>query len=170
MPDPIENTSAPEVSQPAVQPQSEPSGNVAPNIDSELDAALDKAFSSQPEPQPNEPKAPPVENKAPSNQTPPEPKKLDKPIQEDKPLVSPESLDKDPPKKQEGWTALKNDYKRAHKIIESRDGEIVRLKAAIAEKGTTSQKEVETLKSQIEELSRFRAMVDIQADPEFVSK
>jgi len=171
MPDPTTQPNpAPSVPPSSVPVQGEPPG-VGPDIDNELDDALTKAFSSnQPPAASNEEKPKPVENKVENNSPQPEQKKSDKPVAEDKPLPKPESLEKDPPKKQDGWTSLKNNYTRAHKTIEARDAEITKLKATLAEKGTVSQKEVDTLKSEIDELRKFRAMVDIQADPEFVSK
>lgn len=175
MPDPIAPLNpVAEVPQPIVQPQVEPSGIVAPNIDNELDDALSKSFAGMTQnttTKPiNEEKPKPIEDKAASDKTQSEPKKSDKPIQEDKPLPKPESLDKEAPKKQDGWTSLKNNYARAHKVIESKENEIAKLKATLAEKGTVTTKEVETLKTEIEDLRKFRAMVDIQADPEFMSK
>lgn len=172
MPDPIKESPVAAVPEQIVQPQAESSGIVAPDLERELDDALSKQFSGVTQnvtAKSNEEKQKPIENKIESNSTQSDPKKLDKPIQEDKPLPKPESLEKEAPKKQDGWTSLKNNYTRAHKVIETKDAEITKLKSALAEKGTVTTKEVETLKAENEDLRKFRAMVDIQADPEFVS-
>jgi hypothetical protein len=178
-------------------PASEVTTQVEPHIDSELDAALSKSFGTfgtpnpvpsqsqskepvQSAPQEKEPvktgEFPIEENRSeakPSN----EPKQNEAPKQtlsEDKNIPDPESIG-DPSNKasaatKEGWSALKNNYKKAHRLVQDKDEEISKLKAVIAEKATGSQKELEEFKSKISELEKYRAMVDIQADPEFVSK
>lgn len=165
---------------PAIEPAANSPQNpvvVAPNIDSELDAALSKSFPQNAIPN-NEPvkeeadksevKVDPKVEQKPQGKS--EDKKADKLIAAEKPLLSPDEVDKIEPKKQDAWTALKNNNKNAHKMIEARDAEIVKLKAVVAERGQLSQKELEALKKENEELAKYRAMIDIEADPEFVSK
>lgn len=159
-------------------PQQEPTsnangeGNVAANIDSELDAALNKAFASKepaPEQKPVE-KLPNEKSKGKETVAKTE-EKTEKPkAAPEGDLPNPDSLDNTPAKKQEGWNAIRNNYKRAHRMVAERDEEIRKLKSGLAEKSTTTSKEVETLKNEIKELSRYRTMIDIQADPEFMSK
>lgn len=171
--------------------QNETPPNIAPNIDSELDAALSKSFAGvQPQekidasPTPKKDVAPsaPV-NDEPSRQEAVQPKgelksevkqeikseETKKPAGDDKPLLSVDEIEK-MDQKQASWTALKNNNKRAHRTIEQKDQEISKLKTTIAESNESHKKEVETLKSNIAELEKYRAMIDIQADPEFVSK
>lgn len=163
-PEPVQNT-APE--NPHLENVTDP--GVAPGLDQELDNALEAAFKDTPK---NEPK--PVEKvKEDKKQTEKSELKEDKKQEPEKPqgeLPSPESLDNDPPKKQQGWTALKNSYKQAHKVLEQKEEEIRKLKSGLAEKASLSTKEVEALKNEVKELSKYRSMIDIQADPEFVSK
>jgi len=176
MPDTI--TEAPPVTQsippPEAPVQTSNEEQVVLNPDNELDQALSKAFS-------NEDRAPDKKSTEKSANEKPKAKETiekveskqgqtdQKPVAEDE-LPNPNSLDQTPAKKQEGWNALRNNYKRAHKIVSERDEEIKRLKSGLAEKSTTTSKEVETLRNEIKELSRYRTMVDIQADPEFISK
>lgn len=164
------NLNTPPIEQEQIQEQS-----VAPNLDGELNDALSKHFANDLPLETNEkPKEEANKEKIEDKVEPkPEAPKTEKPI-EPKSLPNPESIDKNPPKKgqssTEGWNALRNNYKAAHKLVQERDEEIKKLKSSVAEKGQLSQKEVEALKSEISELSKYRAMVDIQADPEFVSK
>lgn len=168
MPDqPIENTS---------------SNNIAPNIDAELDAALGKSFASfdksppeevveKPAPVASDPvkKAEPVIEKD-KVELKPEEKKVEKPIENEKPILTPEEVDKIDQKDKGAWGAIKNANKRAHSMIEQKDAEIAKLKSTLAEKGSASQKELDAIKAEKAELEKYRAMVDIQADPEFISK
>lgn len=154
--------------------QEQPQESVAPNMDGELNDALSKHFASEAPIEQNE--KPVEEKKEPveiNSEVKPDSPKAEKP-QEQKTIPHPDSIDKTPPKKgqssTEGWNALRNNYKTVHKLAEERDAEIKKLKAVVAEKGSISTKEVESLKSEIAELNKYRAMVDIQADPEFVSK
>lgn len=156
-------------------PVQDPPANIqiAPDFDTEFNNAFEKSLQDFKVSDPEKPKEPDV--KQDPEKTEPESKPDDKKKVEEGPLPDPESLDQNPPGKgssqaKEGWNALRNNYKRVHKIAQERDEKIKKLESTLAEKGTTTQKEVETLKSQIEELSRYRAMVDIQADPDFVSK
>lgn len=166
--------------QPAATPNSTESLNpviTPPNFDQELDAHLNKAFESlipkQNEPKIEEPKKveskrkDPIEEKQESKA---EIKKSDKPIEVEKPNINPQEIDKIDPKDKGAWGALKNANKNAHKIIEERDAEISKLKSVVAERGQMSQKELDTLKAENGELSKYRAMIDIQSDPEFLSK
>lgn len=157
-----------------------PPENVAPNLDAELDAALSKSFPNNGIPNETEKNEPPKQEvKAeakPEVQADIKPetkrgdKNQDKPIVDEKPLLTAEEVDKIEPKKQDAWTALKNNNKRSLRLIEQKEAEIAKLKAVVAEKGALSQKEVEALKLENGELSKYRAMIDIEADPEFVSK
>lgn len=168
--------------------------SIAPGLDAELDAALNKSFASRmapeakneavpkndkpiPEQAHNEPKREVVQpdrrelkdEKEVKNETPP------KKDEDDKALPDPETIGDAPsgkagPTAKEGWNALKNNYKKATRIITEKDSEITKLKATLAEKATASQKELDAIKAEKAELEKYRAMVDIQADPEFVSK
>lgn len=163
--------------------------NVAPNLDNELDAALAKSFKNlapkqdvvekektvAKEDAKPEAKAPEkeitIELKKPSKENQEPSKKEFKSSEEEKPLPNPENVDDNPNGKgQAAWSALKNNYKRAHRIIEQKDQEIVKLKTSLAERSSLTQKEMEDLKSQNQELVKYRAMIDIQADPDFISK
>lgn len=167
---PESNQSIPPVGENAPDPIETP---VAPNMDSELDDVLNKHFSKDTEPtQTEKPPEKPTNEKPKEKET---SSKVEAKSEKPKPaaegdLPSPDSLDSSPAKKQEGWNALRNNYKRAHKLVSERDEEIKRLKSGLAEKGATTSKEVEGLKNEIKELSRYRTMIDIQADPEFMSK
>jgi len=162
-------------------PETPIQSNVAPNLDSELDAALSKSFNGRIKQSPDAPETK-VNSEEPRNEIKknPEPvkedvkpeslKKTDKPVENEKPILTPDQVEKMDPKKQDGWTAIKNSNKRAHGMIEQRDAEISKLKATLAEKSSATQKELEGIKAKMSELEKYRAMVDIQADPEFVSK
>lgn len=166
--------------QPAATPTATESLNpviVPPNFDEELDSHLNKAFENlipkQDEPKIEEPKKieakvkEPIEDKQDAKV---ESKKADKPVEVEKPTAKPDDIDKIDPKDKGAWGALKNANKNAHKIIEERDAEISKLKAVVAERGQMSQKELDALKAENGELSKYRAMIDIQSDPEFLSK
>lgn len=161
---------------PAIEAPQEQTSNVAPNLDAELDAALSKSFPNNGIPNETtkieEPKVEvKVETKTEAKpESKPESKKEDKPADPEKPLLTLEEIEKIEPKKQDAWTALKNNNKRNIRLNEQKDVEIARLKGLVAEKGALSQKEVEALKAENAELAKYRAMVDIQADPEFLSK
>lgn len=145
---------------------------VAPNLDDELNDALSKAFPSQSnEPQPKK-EAPKVEKPTEKAKEPEKPKEDPKPAPKEPKaeLQKPEEITEDPPKTQDGWIAQKKRYKQAVQAIEQKDNEIKKLKAGFAEKGSATAKEVEDLRNEIKELSKYRTMVDIQADPEFISK
>lgn len=146
----------------------------APNLESDLDAALSKTFSPENfktethEEKPVEKEVKPEEKPAVKAEAPVE-KSANKAPADD--AVSddetPSSLS---PKNKDGWSVLKTNYKKTQRLAEEREVEINKLKKTLAEKGTLTQKEVDSLKAEIAELSKFRAMVDIQADPEFISK
>lgn len=144
-----------------------------PDADSSLDGALEKLFNRTPEAQPNEnptknPEPPtPVKREDPKPESTP---KQDKVEATGDSLPTPDQIQDSPSKNQQGWNSLKNNYKRAHKVISDKDQEIAKLKQSLSERGETSTKEVEDLKKQIEELNGYRAMVDIEADPEFSNK
>lgn len=150
---------------------------VPPNFDEELDAHLNKSFEShipkQNEAKIEEPKKVEVKTKETIEDKPEskiEVKKSDKPVEIEKPLLTPDEVDKMEPKKQDAWTALKNNNKRSLRALEAKEAEIAKLKAIVAERGQMSQKELDALKAENGELAKYRAMIDIQADPEFLSK
>lgn len=162
---------------PAEVSQNSPQNPVvtSPDLDAELDAALSKSFPNnspapENEPDPKETKKDPEVKAEAEPKAKVDAKKQDKPAEAEKPLLTPDEIDKIEPKKQDAWTALKNNNKRSHSIIKEKEEEISRLKAVVAEKGALSQKEVEALKAENGELAKYRAMIDIQADPEFLSK
>lgn len=171
MPEEIQqNPSTPQAA--SVQSASNANIILPPDADPSLDNALEKMFNNNPEPIPNEK---PIEESKPNSDKPVEIKtettpKQDKNVINNDPLPDPDKIENNVPKKQDGWNSLKNNYKRAHKVIAERDQEIIKLKSSLSERGEISNKEVEALKKQIQELSGYRAMIDIQADPEFVSK
>lgn len=147
------------------------------NIDLELDTALSKSFASHIKSEaPKE--APPIqENKEVKNEKEIKPveqaqdkPKATEPTEDAKPLLTAEEIEKINPKDKGAWGAVKNANKRAHSMLEQRDVEIQKLKATLAEKSSNAQKELEAIKKEKTELEKYRAMVDIQADPEFVSK
>lgn len=167
--------------------QNETPPNIAPNIDSELDAALSKSFAGMqpqekiepavspkkdvppPAPVDEQPKPEVLPNKTEPVKAESKNEEVKKPAGDDKPLLSVDEIEK-MDQKQASWTALKNNNKRAHRTIEQKDQEISKLKATIAEKTSEAQKELEALRAEKTELEKYRAMIDIQADPEFVSK
>lgn len=147
---------------------------VPPNFDDELNDTLSRAFPEAAPKNENKntetPKAEvkaekPVETKSEQTQ---DNKPKDKPVASEKPLLTPDEIDKVEPKKQDAWTALKNNNKQAARIITEREEEIKKLKAVVAERGLMSQKELDALKAENSELSKYRAMIDVQADPEFL--
>lgn len=166
-----------------------PDANIAPNIDAELDDALSKSFAGAG----NAPEHVPVveKNKAPDEAgkvavKTEEPKvelkpeleiKNEKPKEvpvEDKNLPDPDQISDQAAGKsntsKEGWAALKNNYKKAHRLISEKDTEIAKLKSTIADSSAASKKELEAIRAEKAELEKYRAMIDIQADPEFISK
>lgn len=167
------NPPAPTQNEPPANPHLEGvEANVAPNMDSELDSALNAVFKNQPINE-EKPAETPKEDKKQQQPEKPEPKE-DKQTDKSKKPVQGELQEREKvvetPKNQQAWTALKNSNKEAHKIIQEREEEIRKLKSGLAEKGSLSTKEIEDLKKEVTELSKYRTMVDIQADPEFVSK
>lgn len=178
MPDPIEPIN------------NETPSNVAPNLDAELDAALNRSFANivgnkeNPAPPPEEKSNPPGDSvdtekpkQDPVSKEPvkPEVKIETKPeakSEPQKPLPHPDSIGDDPTGKtsklgKEGWNALKNNYRTAHQMAEKLESENVKLKKTIADSKENSQKELEAIRKEKAELEKYRAMVDIQADPEF---
>lgn len=151
-----------------------------PDFDAELDAVLSKSFPTaapkqEEEVKKDEPKSiEPAKTQSSENDSDKsrhlEPAKADKASAVEKPALTPEQVDKMDPKEKGAWGAIKNANKNAHRMIEQRDSEITKLKAVIAERGELSQKEVEALRNENNELAKYRAMIDIQADPEFLSK
>lgn len=153
-----------------------PEVNTAPDFETEFNNAFEKSLAgykaAEPSDKPAEAPPKPVENPKPVDVK-PDAKKDTKP--DEGPLPDPESLEQAPPGKgsaqaKEGWNALRNNYKKAHRLAQERDEKIKKLETALAERGTSTQKETNDLKKQIEDLARYRAMVDIQSDPEFISK
>lgn len=154
------------------QPEISPDIKAAPNLESELDAALSRTFSPENfKIESHEEK--PIEKEVKLEEKPIEKQELkvekgsNNPSTGDSDNTLPDKLS---PQSKDGWNAIKTNLKKAQRLAQERDDEIKKLKETLAEKGNLTQKEVESLKSQIEELSKYRAMVDIQADPEFISK
>lgn len=116
-------------------------------------------------------KEPPKES---GNKTPPRPevkKETNKKEEKVGELADPSTIQ--PPKglsqkSVEGWEALKREHKAAYEMSKRQSGKIKELEAIVAERNQLTAKEVETLKKQVEELSPFRSMIDIQHDPEFI--
>lgn len=66
-----------------------------------------------------------------------------------------------------GWNTMKANSKLLHNENQKLSEKVKALETVVTQKGGMSQKEIETLKSQIEELKPFRQMVDLQHDPDF---
>lgn len=160
----------------ADQPIENSSPNIAPDIDAELDSALSQSFTDPiNNPVINDPPKQVVEkNEAPKpiveEKSEPKSENKNKPIENEKPILTAEEVDKIDQKDKGSWGAIKNANKRAHAMIQQKDDEITKLKSTLAEKGSASQKELDAIKAEKAELEKYRAMVDIQADPEFISK
>lgn len=168
-----ENTPTPAApAAPSANPIS-PDLKEAPNLDNELDDALSKAFTEKHE------EPPPVkktsEEKKSENVEPKANVKEDgeKPKQQGE-LPDPEAIEANAPGKssqsKDGWNALRGNYKKARELLTQREEQDKKTKAAFAEKEASHTKKVQELEGQLKELSKYRTMVDIQADPEFVSK
>lgn len=150
----------------------------APGLESELDNALNKSFASNMEKN----DAPIKEKELIENEKPIEEKanveepkqevkaKQEKQVEVEKTVLNPDEVEKLDRNEKGAWGAIKNSNKKAHAMVKERDSQIEKLKSALAEKGSVSTKEVETLKAEIEDLRKYRAMVEIEADPEFISK
>lgn len=67
-----------------------------------------------------------------------------------------------------GFITLRENYKKNKKILVEKDEKIAKLEVALAERGQTTSKELEDLKKERDDLKGYRAMVDYQADPEFI--
>lgn len=163
----------PETTPPIATIINPPENEPQPNREAQLDDSLSKLFgndtssNSKPVEQPEKP----VEKPSPE-----EPKAQQKPVeskQDTNKVSEPEKVEEgdfNTKPSKEGWKILKENRARDKKIILEKDQELEKLKASLAEKGQTTSKEAEALKKEIEELKSYRAMVDIQADPEFVAK
>lgn len=168
------------MAEPIIQETTDTGIKAAPNMESELDDALSKSFAANmAAPEPSEKPKEQIESEKPieekANSKVEEPKqevkaKQEKQVEVEKTILNPDEVEKLDPKSKGAWGAIKNANKRAHSMIEEVKAENSKLKAAIAEKGSVSTKEVETLKAEIEDLRKYRAMVEIEADPEFISK
>lgn len=95
-----------------------------------------------------------------------------KPVIEPK-IVDPESIKMAKDLKGEalaGWNTLKKNSilinEERKRLLEKNKA----LEATVANKGGATQKEIDALKTQLEELKPFRQMVDIQHDPDFVKE
>lgn len=156
----------------------------AQESDNSLDSALGEMFKNTNEDKSNEKQAPAskdkVENQAPDAQGQKDVQPVDK--GEAKPetrksveLPDPETIGEAPSKKNsakpsERWEDMRKNYKEAYSRITDSQRQIEDLKKQIAERSEGSNKEVEKYKQELTELSKYRAMVDIQADPEFMQK
>lgn len=143
---------------------------VASGGDNELDDALNAVFKREPTKNEEKPTEKAQENKKQPEKSELKEDKKPEQSQQKRELPTPESLDNDAPKNQKSWTALKNNYHASVSIIKQKEEELNKLKAGLAEKSALSAKEAEELKAQVQELSKYRTLIDIQADPEFISK
>lgn len=158
-----------------------PVGN--PSDYSELDAALSKSFPSNVKQDKADPVQPEVKEDAKNEKadskgdvkqdSKPEIKneqKTEEKKEIEKPVLTPEQIDALKPQDKGAWGAIKAANKTAHKMIEQERAENAKLKAALAEKEGLSKKEMEALKSEKANLEKYRAMIDLEADPEFIAK
>lgn len=147
-----------------------PANEPQPDRQAQLDNDLEKLFDS-PESKPKA-ESKPVESEKPDNKI-ADPKEEPKAEKKDSgKLPEPEKaeVDDSKPKTKEGWKVLRDNYEKSKKTLVEKDSELAKMKAALAEKGQLTSQEAETLKKEIEDLKSYRAMVDVQADPEFISK
>lgn len=161
-------------------PPPEPPQNQDTDVDPSLDAALSDLFKTkaQPTPAKDEKKNPDPISQEPrkegENQSAPkteDKKKESKPAEQSKPLPSPEAIpDPGKLKNREGWDTLKDSYSRAHKSLGEKDKEIDTLKRTLADSENLTKKEKEDLKKEIENLTGYRQMIDVQADPQFIDQ
>lgn len=143
-----------------------PQNETQPDREAQLDGDLSKLFDT-----------PAVEAKPEVKEPPKEIKKevvTEKPKEEpkvDTNKVQPEKVEKDDkPSSKEGWKVLRESHAQAKKTIAEKEAEVAKLQAAMADKGQATSKELEELKKERDDLKSYRAMVDIQADPEFTEK
>lgn len=73
-------------------------------------------------------------------------------------------------KSADGWKTLKSIASKNFEMANQRAQENEQIKKTLAQKDLEYKGQIEKLTKQVEELSGFRAIVDIQADPEFISK
>lgn len=143
---------------------------VAPGADNELDDALNAVFKREPTKNEEKQSEKAQENKKQPEKSESKEDKKPESVKQEGELPTVESLENEVPKNQKSWTALKNNYRQAASIIKQKDEELKKIKAGLAEKSALSTKEVEDLKTQVQELSKYRTMVETEADPEFISK
>lgn len=155
---------------PKVEIINPPANEPQPDRQAQLDNDLSKLFDSpesspKVEPKSAEPKSSPDKVEVVKEEPKAEKKDKDK-------LPEPEKaeVDDSKPKTKEGWKILRDNYEKSKKTLAEKDSELSKMKAALAEKGQLTSQEAETLKKEIEELKSYRAMVDVQADPEFTQK
>lgn len=133
-------------------------------LDSNLNALFNEPAPAQPVP----PKAEPAKEK--NQEVKPQVKEVAAQVEAaPENLADPESFKTpDKLKNQEGWKTLKDNYAKAHKRVSYQEDEIKKLKLSLAERGTETNQELEKLKKEVEDHRGFRAMVDLEADPEFI--
>lgn len=178
--DPIPAQNSPPPQTPPTAPESLDPGEVDPS----LDAALTDLFKTKgqaaptppknekpnPDPIPQEPKKE-GEDKNPPKAEDKKKEPTAKPAESNKPLLAPEAIpDPGKLKNREGWDSLKENYSRAHKTLGEKDKEIEKLKLTLAESENLTKKEKEELKKEIESLTGYRQMIDVQADPQFIDQ
>lgn len=157
---------------PKVEIINPPANEPQPDRQAQLDNDLSKLFDSPGTEATSNPKE--VQKTDDNDRVPNEAKKEEPKAekQDTDKLPEPEKaeIDDSKPKNKEGWKVLRESHAKAKKIIEEKDAELAKMKAALAEKGQLTSQESEALKKEIEDLKSYRAMVDVQADPEFISK
>lgn len=90
-----------------------------------------------------------------------------------KPLIDPKSVV--PPSKlskasQQGWDTLKASSEKAYARATRLEQENKTLRSALAQKSTETEGKTKTLSAEVEELKKYRALVDMETDPDFVKK
>lgn len=162
-----------DVQAPEIAPNPIPETQTSPafqDTDAELDAGLNNLFKSSEPKTPEAPKEQPKEaQKEPEKEAKVEPKQENKdPLPEGEKVKDPDF--KYPKKGEKGaWDTMREINRKQEFTIKEKDEKIVKLEKALAEKGQSATKEVEELKKQVEELKGYRAIVDYQADPEFIN-
>lgn len=144
-----------------------------PDLNKQLDDSLKAVFeSNNPEPKHEEPIREETEHEEPiKSEAPTNPKKEIKPAPSDvndpSQINEPKNLSKS---SVNDWKNLKQVASKNFEIANQRMQELDTIKKSFANKEAEYKKKIETIEGQIKELSGYRAAVDIQADPEFISK
>lgn len=155
---------------PKVEIINPPANEPQPDRQAQLDNDLSKLFDTPESGSKVEPKSPETKSSPDKVEVVKEEPKAEKQNTDKLPEPEKAEVDDKKPTTKEGWKVLRESHAKAKKVIEEKDAELVKLKTSLAEKGQLTSQEAETLKKEIEDLKRYRAMVDVQADPEFISK